>query len=90
MVGEKTKTAQAARVSFCSHARESADQLAQLQHLQVWWTVLPVMPPADDQVALARVMAVLFELEAFIFKLDAEVLPASGFNFNFGFAVGES
>src|SRR5690242_3721236 len=63
--------------------------LAQFQYLYVWRTVFPVVPPADDQVALDGIMAVLFELEAFIFKLNAEVLPAAGLNLNLGLAVGK-
>ncbi len=47
------------------------------------------MPPADDQVALARVVSVLFEAATFIFKLNAEVLPSSGLNLDFGLAVGK-
>src|SRR5712671_501316 len=39
-------------------------QLTQFQHLDIWRTVFPVMPPADDQVALIRVVTVPFELEA--------------------------
>jgi hypothetical protein len=69
---------------------ELRHELAQFQHLYVRRTSFPVVPPADDQIALAGIVSELFELEAFIFKLNAEVLPTAGLDFDFGFTVGKA
>src|SRR5690242_9058510 len=52
-------------------------------------TFLPVMTPADDDVAAIGVMAVPVEVAALKFKFNADALPYAGPDFIHGFAVGE-
>src|SRR4249920_1067610 len=52
-------------------------------------TFLPVMTPADDDVAAIVVMAVAMEVAALIFKFDTDALPNAGPNLIHGFAVRE-
>jgi hypothetical protein len=58
---------------------------SKFHHLQR--TLLPVMPPADNQMAFLRIMHVLLEIFAFIFKFNPYALPLAGLNFPVGLAV---
>ena len=61
--------------------RQPADYFPQLYHPQVGRTALPVVYPADDEVAAAGIMAMGEEVTALKLKLNAHILPASGFHF---------
>ena len=69
--------------------RKLANYFSQLNDLKVWRTVLPVVYPADDEVAAAGIMAMGEEVTALMLKLNAHILPASGFHFQFCAAINE-
>ncbi len=56
------------------------DHFPQFYDLQVCRAGAPGVTPADDDVALKRIMAMGAKLSALIFKLNAHVLPAAGFH----------
>ena len=68
---------------------ELRDELAEFDDFQMGRTFLPVMTPADDDVAAIGVMAMAVEVAALKFKFDADPLPYAGPYFIHGFAVGE-
>ena len=61
--------------------RQPANYFPQLYDLQVGRTALPVVYPADDEISAARIMAMGEEVAAVKLKLNAHILPASGFYF---------
>ena len=61
--------------------RQPTHYFPQLYDLQVGRTALPVVYPADDEVAAAGIMTMGEEVTAVKLKLNAHVLPASGFHF---------
>ena len=63
--------------------RQLANYFSQLNDLKVWRTVLPVVYPADDEVASAGIMAMGEEVTAVKLKFNAHVLPATGLHFQF-------
>ena len=70
-------------------ASELGDEFAEFVDFQMGRAFLPVMPPADDDVAAVGVMAVAVEVAALKFKFDADALPYAGPDFIHGFAVRE-
>src|SRR3954454_23806784 len=68
--------------------RQPANYFPQLYHLQVGRTALPVVYPTDDEVAAVRIMAMGEEMTAIKLKLNAHILPASGFHFQFCPTIG--
>src|SRR5260370_42561838 len=67
-----------------------AHHLRELQHLQPRRTLRPVMPPADDQVALLRAVSVFEEVTAQELEFNGHALAASGLDFAQGLAIRES
>src|ERR1043166_3175191 len=67
--------------------RQPANYFPQLYDLQVGRAALPVVYPADDEVSAARIMAMGEEVTAVKLKLNAHILPASGFHFQFCAAI---
>ena len=63
--------------------RQPANYFPQLYHPQVGRTAFPVVYPADDEITAIRVMAMGGEVSAVKLKLNAHILPASGFHFQF-------
>ena len=63
--------------------RQPANYFPQLYDLQVGRAALPVVYPADDEVAAAGIMTMGEEVPAVKLKLNAHVLPASGLHFQF-------
>jgi hypothetical protein len=53
-------------------------------------TLFSVMFPAHNQMAFLRIMHVLLEISAFIFKFNPYALPLAGLNFPVGLAVWNS
>ncbi len=70
-------------------ALENAEFPGKLNHFQVVRAVRPVVLPAHYDVASAGGMAVVAEVAAFVFELDADGLPCAGPKEAPGFAVGE-
>src|SRR5258707_2616261 len=66
-----------------------AHHLRELQHLQPRRTLRPVMPPADDQVAVFCDVSVLEEVSAQELEFNGHALAASGLDFAQGLAIGE-
>ncbi len=52
--------------------------------------LVPIVPPTDDYVATACRVAVVAEIPALKFKLDAHALPSFGSYLPHGLAVGKS
>jgi hypothetical protein len=63
--------------------RQLANYFPQLYDLQVGRTALPVVYPADDDVTAARIMTMGEKVAALVLKLNAHILPAPGFHFQF-------
>ena len=61
--------------------RQFANYFPQLDDLQVGRTALPVVNPADNDVAAPRIVAMGEKVAALMLKLNAHILPASGFHF---------
>jgi hypothetical protein len=53
------------------------DHCAEFNNFEVGWALRPVVPPADDNVAPMRRMAVVSEVPTLKFKLDSHPLPLS-------------
>src|SRR6185437_4395732 len=64
-----------------------AEYFAQLNHLQR--TLRPVMPPADDEIALGGIMPMLEEVTAFKFKFDFDELAFVVADAAHSFAIGK-
>ena len=54
------------------------------------WAFVPIVAPADDEVATMQRMAVIAEIPALKFKFDADALPSFGTNLPLGVAVRKS
>jgi hypothetical protein len=67
--------------------RQPANYLPQLYHAQVGRTALPIVYPADDEVAAVGIMPMGEEVTAVKLKLNAHILPAPGFHFQFCAAI---
>ena len=61
--------------------RQPANYFPQFYDLQIGRAVLPVVYPADDEISAARIMTMGEEVAALMLKLNAHILPASGFYF---------
>ena len=61
----------------------------QLHHLNAFWTIVPIVPPTDNDVAAARRMAMLAKVLALEFKFDVHALPSFGGYLLHGLAVGK-
>lgn len=61
--------------------RQLAHYFSQLNDLKIGRTALLVVYPADDEISTARVMTMGEEVTALMLKLNAHILPASGFDF---------
>src|SRR5216684_9384281 len=65
------------------------DYAGQLHDLDVLGTLVPIVAPADNDIATACRMAVVAEIPALKFKLDTHALPSFRSNLPHGLAVGE-
>src|SRR5258708_16678407 len=63
------------RLALC--IRQGFDYAGQLHHLNVFRTLVPIVPPTDNHIATACRMSVVAEISALKFKLDAHALPSS-------------
>src|SRR5258708_38002618 len=83
-------TAMTAMTAMAATSLHLAPHLRELQHLQPRRTLRPVMPPADDQVAVFCDVSVLEEVSAQELEFNGHALAASGLDFAQGFAIRES
>src|SRR5260370_40434983 len=83
-------TAMTAMTAMAAISLHLAHHLRELQHLQPRRTLRPVMPPADDQVAVFCDVSVLEEVSAQELEFNGHALAASGLDFAQGFAIRES
>src|SRR5260370_16579241 len=67
-----------------------AHHLRELQHLQPRRTLRPVMPPADDQVAVFCDVSVLEEVSAQELEFNGHALAASGLDFAQAFPIPQN
>ena len=61
----------------------------QFEHFKIGRAFRPVMPPADDHVTAVFSVAMLQEIAALKFKLNADTLPHTAGDFEHGFAIRE-
>src|SRR6185437_6194415 len=60
---------------------------AELDHLNLLRTLHPVVPPAHNDVALLRIMPMLREIPALIFRLNPHPLPPARLDLALGLDV---
>src|SRR5260370_12827176 len=82
-------TAMTAMTAMAAISLHLAHHLRELQHLQPRRTLRPVMPPADDQVAVFCDVSVLEEVSAQELEFNGHALAASGLDFAQGLPIGE-
>ena len=69
---------------------ERFDAGGELEDLDVVGAIVPVVTPADDDVAAVEGMAVLAVIAALELEFDVNALPAFGSDLALGLAIGES
>jgi hypothetical protein len=63
------------------------DDPSQFDNFEVWWTLLPVVPPTNNDIAPIGSMTMRLEVATLKLKLDAHSFPFPGLYFPFAFAI---